>query len=116
MIRQARFDDSDLGMTTDLHQPYSPSRSLNNSFRDYNNNPKDSEELLHDEVRVLDGLNDRLMEKLARTESRLEAARMHNDELGLEAEAKIAAKGAGTIGFVLKNLIIGTELSSIVNL
>ncbi len=88
-------------MTKDVYQStrYSPSRSLNSSHRDYNynNNPKDNEELLHDEVRVLDGLNDRLMEKLARTESRLESARIHNDEVSLETEAKIAAKGAGRI-------------------
>ena len=111
MIRQARFDESDRSMTKDMYQPYSPSRSLNNSLHDYNNNPKDSEELLHDEVRVLDGLNDRLMEKLARTESRLEAARMHNDEVSLETEAKIAAKGAGRFDFVLKTLFISMAVA-----
>ena len=97
MIRQARLDETDRSTTKDMYEStrYTPNRSFNNTLRDYNDNFKDTEELLHDEVRVLDGLNDRLMEKLARTESRLEAARMHNDEVSLEAEAKIAAKGAG---------------------
>ena len=97
LIRQARFDETDRTTTKDMYEStrYSPSRSLNNTLRDYSDNFKDTEELLHDEVRVLDGLNDRLMEKLARTESRLEAARMHKDEVSLETEAKIAAKGAG---------------------
>lgn len=44
---------------------------------------------------MLDGLNDRLMEKLARTESKLESAQLHKDEIRLETEAKIAARGAG---------------------
>ena len=92
------MDDADRSVARDMYGStrFSPSRSLNNSFHDYNNNSKDNEELLHDEVRVLDGLNDRLMEKLARTESRLESARIHNDEMSLETEAKIAAKGAGS--------------------
>lgn len=94
MIRQARFEGTDRGVMRDESTRYSPSRS-NYSLQDCNNNGRDNEELLHDEVRVLDSLNDRLMEKLARTESKLEEARLHHDEVSLQAEAKIAAKGAG---------------------
>lgn len=44
---------------------------------------------------MVDGLNDRLMEKLTRTESRLESVQLRKDEMRLETEAKMAARGAG---------------------
>ncbi|XP_028393519.1 mirror-image polydactyly gene 1 protein-like [Dendronephthya gigantea] len=101
MIRQARFEGTDRSMKKDESTRYSPGRS-NYTFQDHNNNGRDSEELLHDEVKVLDSLNDRLMEKLARTESKLEEARLYQDEVSLEAEAKIAAKGAALVDKIYK--------------
>ena len=97
IIRQERLSHSstDRGATDDKYDSmrFSPTRSFNASL--YPDTTKRKEDLLHEELTVLDGLNDRLMEKLARTESRLESAQMYKDEMHSETEAKIAARGAG---------------------
>ena len=48
------------------------------------------------------------MEKLTRTESRLESVQLHKDEMRLETEAKIAARGAGRF-FLFFGQVLGKE-------
>ena len=100
IIRQERpiHEAADRSTTSDAYETsrYSPSRFKTSQYSGHHQSPqKTNEDQLQEELTVLDGLNDRLMEKLTRTESRLESVQLHKDEMSLETEAKIAARGAG---------------------
>lgn len=106
VIKQERSfrNVADRNTTSDYEtSSYTASRLPSTPYRGQQQSPdKSSEDLLQEEVTVLDGLNDRLMEKLACTESRLESFRLHKDEMHLETKAKIAARGAALVDKIYK--------------
>lgn len=107
IIRQERpiHEAADRSTTSDAYETsrYSPSRFKTSQYSGHHQSPqKTNEDQLQEELTVLDGLNDRLMEKLTRTESRLESVQLHKDEMSLETEAKIAARGAALVDKIYK--------------